>query len=112
MVDLAGGKFKGDYRYSNVLIYNTFPFPKDVTENNKNKVIENVNSLISIRNQYVKFTPLADLYTPNQMPHKLVTAHEKLDRAVEKCYRGKKFKNDVDRMVFLFDLYSDYTKND
>ncbi len=108
-VDLAGGKFKGDYRYSSVLIYNTFPFPKDVADNKRKNVIDKLNHLISIRDDYCKSTSLAKLYKKGDMPHKLISAHEELDKAVDKCYRSKKFKDDGDRMKFLFDLYLEYT---
>ena len=52
---------------------------------------------------------LADLYDPNTMPSDLREAHEKLDRAVEACY-GRKFKNDQERISFLFDLYKKLIK--
>ena len=43
------------------------------------------------------------------MPPDLKKAHSELDNAVDKCYRNSKFKDDNDRMKFLFDLYKKYS---
>jgi hypothetical protein len=52
---------------------------------------------------------LADLYDPLTMPPALLKAHQKLDAAVDKAYEacgGKKaYKNDAERVAFLFELY-------
>ena len=32
-------------------------------------------------------------------------AHQKLDRAVDKCYRPQPFASDAKRVEFLFELY-------
>jgi hypothetical protein len=42
------------------------------------------------------------------MPPKLKKAHKELDKAVDKCYGNKVFKNDKDRIEFLFELYENY----
>ena len=56
---------------------------------------------------------LADLYDPLTMPPALVKAHQKLDAAVDAAYAlggGKKtWKNDAERVAFLFELYQQYT---
>jgi hypothetical protein len=56
---------------------------------------------------------LADLYDPLTMPPNLVKAHQKLDAAVDAAYAksaGKKsYKNDAERVAFLFTLYQQYT---
>lgn len=54
-------------------------------------------------------TMLADLYAPLTMPPALVKAHQKLDAAVDTAYGKKSFKNDAERVAFLFDLYQQYT---
>ena len=43
------------------------------------------------------------------MPPALVKAHQKLDAAVDAAYGKKSFKNDAERVVFLFELYQKYT---
>lgn len=43
------------------------------------------------------------------MPPVLVKAHQKLDAAVDAAYGKKNFKNDAERVAFLFGLYQKYT---
>ncbi len=102
------GRLKSDYRYSSTLVYNNFPWPKNVSDEKKKKVGECAENVIFIRTLY-PHSSLADLYDPNTMPSDLREAHEELDRAVETCY-GKKFKDDQERISFLFDLYKKYTQ--
>ena len=58
---------------------------------------------------------LADLYDPLSMPPALVKAHQKFDAAVDAAYAldgggGKKtWKNDAERVAWLFELYQKYT---
>ena len=42
------------------------------------------------------------------MPADLVHAHQKLDQAVDRCYRPKPFKSEMSRVRFLFALYQKY----
>ena len=44
------------------------------------------------------------------MPHDLLKAHIELDKAVDKCYGKNTFKNEMERIEFLFGLYEEYTK--
>jgi len=43
------------------------------------------------------------------MPPALVKAHQTLDAAVDAAYGRKSFKNDAERVAFLFGLYQKYT---
>ena len=52
---------------------------------------------------------LADLYDLLYMPANLLKAHQALDRAVDRAYRGKKFSNDRERVEHLFGLYAKLT---
>jgi hypothetical protein len=56
---------------------------------------------------------LADIYDPFTTPPALVKAHQKLDAAVDALYLvtadRKSFKNDAERVAFLFGLYQQYT---
>ena len=56
---------------------------------------------------------LADLYDPLTMPPALLKAHQKLDAAVDSAYAlvgGKKtWKNDAERVAFLFERYQHLT---
>jgi hypothetical protein len=62
-----------------------------------------------VRNSFPTQT-LADLYDPNGMPKTLLDAHRKLDEAVEACYGTRKFKNDLERLGYLFELHRNYTE--
>jgi hypothetical protein len=44
------------------------------------------------------------------MPADLKRAHDKLDRAVDKCYRAKAFASERDRVEHLFKLYGELTQ--
>lgn len=56
---------------------------------------------------------LADLYDPLTMPPPLLKAHQKLDAAVDAAYAlvgGRKtWKNDAERVAFLFERYQQLT---
>ena len=51
----------------------------------------------------------SDLYDPLTMPPNLVKAHQALDTTVDAAYGKKGFKNDAERVAFLFELYQKYT---
>ena len=53
---------------------------------------------------------LADLYDPLTMPPELVKAHQALDKAVDKCYRGTAFGSETERLEYLFGLYNEYVE--
>jgi len=100
------GRIKSDYRYSNKLVYNNFPWPKNPISRHVVNVEKRVQELIDIRKEYDD--SLRDLYNPRFTPKKLIDAHKKLDRIVELCYRPKKFNSDLERLQYLFELYDDY----
>jgi len=56
-----------------------------------------------------KTATLADLYDPLTMPAPLLQAHQALDRAVDRCYRGEAFASDRHRVEYLFALYEKIT---
>ena len=101
------GRIKSDYRYSNELVYNNYPFPKNVSEKQKKAVEEKAQNVLNIRSQFIDCS-LADLYDPLSMPPNLKKAHQELDKAVDNCYGSKLFKNDKERIEFLFGLYEEY----
>lgn len=106
-VNYVCGRLKSDYRYSNNLVYNNFPWPGKVTDEQKKKVEAFAQKVLAVRLEFPS-SSLADLYDPNTMPPELVKAHEELDRAVDSCY-GRKFANKEERIEFLFELYKKYT---
>lgn len=53
---------------------------------------------------------LAALYDPLTMPKELLDAHRANDEAVDACYGTRRFKTELERLEFLFDLYRQYTE--
>lgn len=103
-VSYTCGRLKSDFRYSKDIVYNNFPWPENVTEEQKKKVEDCAQKVLDVRTQFSN-SSLADLYDPNTMPPELVKAHEELDRAVDACY-GRKFTSKEDRIEFLFESAS------
>ena len=103
------GRLESRYRYSNNIVYNNFPWPETPTDEKIKKVEEAVANLLAVREEF-KNESIADLYDPLAMPKKLVDAHNKLDKAVDLCYRPQPFPNELSRLEFLFDLYKKYTE--
>jgi hypothetical protein len=102
------GRLKSDYRYSNSLVYNNFPWPDSPSEKQKLSVEKAAQEVLDVRTWFPNST-LADLYDPNTMPPALVKAHNTLDKAVDLCYRPAAFPTEARRIEFLFDLYNKYT---
>lgn len=103
------GRLTGRFRYSNNIVYNNFPWPKEPNPQQIIKVENAVKELLGMRKKYEN-TPLGDLYNPILMPKELTLAHRKIDVAVDRCYRQKPFQTEVHRLRYLFNLYSTYTK--
>jgi hypothetical protein len=121
------GRLKSDYRYSNTIVYNNFPWPDLPKSSEKNQALAPVHkaqtaietaaqAVLDARAQFqtgAQPASLADLYDPLTMPPVLLKAHQKLDSAVDAAYAlsgGKKtWKNDAERVAYLFELYQRYT---
>ena len=113
------GRMKSDYQYSISIVYNNFPWPdapspqpaggrgRSAAEG-EGKIEAAAQAVLDARAQFSDAT-LADLYDPLTMPPALVKAHQKLDAAVDAAYGKKSFKNDAERVAFLFELYQKYT---
>ena len=99
----VGGKLESRYRYSNTLVYNTFPVP-DLTAAQKETLTQRALRVLDVREYHSEKT-LAELYDPDLMPANLQLAHKKLDDAVDALYRKSGFASDEDRLALLFDLY-------
>ena len=99
----VGGKLKTDFRYSNTLVYNTFPVP-NLTAAQKETLTQRALRVLDVREYHSEKT-LAELYDPDLMPDNLRLAHKELDDAVDALYRKSGFASDEDRLALLFDLY-------
>jgi hypothetical protein len=112
------GRIKSDFRYSNTLNYNNFPWPKAPNEKQLKAVEEAAKEILEVRAHFQNSSlngaveqkvSLADLYNPTLMPQQLLRVHEALDKAVDLCYRLQPFPNETNRMAFLFELHDKYT---
>lgn len=98
------GRLKSDFRYSNTIVYNNYPFPENVSDKQKQKVETTAQAVLDTRAKYPD-SSLADLYDPITMPADLVKAHQTLDKAVDLCYRPQPFVSELNRIEYLFSLY-------
>jgi len=104
----VAGRLESRYQYSGTMVYNTFPWPESATDPQREKIEAAAQAVLDARAQFPDAT-LADLYDPLTMPPALVRAHQKLDASVDAAYGKKNFKNDAERVAFLFELYQKYT---
>jgi hypothetical protein len=98
------GRLKSDFRYSKDIVYNNYPFPKNVTLTQRKKVENAAQQVLEVRAKYTE-SSLADLYDVLSMPPDLVKAHNALDKAVDLCYRPQVFNSELNRIEHLFSLY-------
>lgn len=101
---LTAGRLGMGYRYSSVIVYNTFPWPQNVGPQRRAAIEELAKEILKVRARHPDKT-LADLYDPDKMPTDLLEAHENLDCAVEKLYRDAPFRDSTERVEYLFKLY-------
>ncbi|MCA2554473.1 MAG: class I SAM-dependent DNA methyltransferase, partial [Microcystis sp. M04BS1] len=102
------GRLKSDYRYSKDIVYNNYPFPENITDKQKQTVETCAQAVLDTRVKYPD-SSLADLYDPLTMPPDLLKAHQKLDKAVDLCYRPQPFTSELNRIEYLFELYEKLT---
>ncbi|MGJ9493447.1 type IIL restriction-modification enzyme MmeI [Actinotignum sp. GS-2025b] len=99
----VGGKLKTDFRYSNTLVYNTFPVP-ELSASSKEELTKRALRVLDVREYHCEKT-LAELYDPDLMPRNLREAHEKIDEAVDRLYKSTPFASDEERLAVLFAKY-------
>lgn len=98
------GRLKSDYRYSNVICYNTFPCP-DITKKNKEDLEELSIGILSARENHLKST-IGSLYKKGEMPDDLLEAHLELDKYIERLYTPNDINNDDERLQVLLNEYN------
>jgi hypothetical protein len=106
------GRLKSDYRYSNDIVYNNFPWPKP-TEKQKAKIEQTAQAILDARAKYPE-SSLADLYDERAMPADLRKAHQANDKAVMAAYGfslNNMFDDEKAIVAELFKLYQSYTEN-
>lgn len=102
------GRLKSDFRYSNEIVYNNYPWPEYITTKQKTTIEKAAQKILDVRNEF-KDNTLAQLYEIGKTPSTLVKAHIELDKTVDLAYRSQPFINEAKRMEFLFELYEKYT---
>ncbi len=110
------GRLKSDFRYSNTIVYNNYPWPgfvgEALSDKHRTAIEQAAQSVLDARAQFAS-SSLADLYDPLTMPPALLKAHQKLDTAVDAAYQpsgGKRtYSSDAERVAFLFELYQRIT---
>ena len=103
------GRLKSDYRYSNDIVYNNFPWPNPSDEQ-KAKIEQTAQAILDARALYPD-SSLADLYDELTMPVELRKAHQDNDRAVMRAYGfDVKTMTESQCVTELFKLYQELTK--
>ncbi|MCS4535917.1 DNA methyltransferase [Corynebacterium sp. HS2168-gen11] len=106
----VGGRMKSDLRFSNTLVWNTFPVP-DIDDATREKIIKAGKKVLEARALYPNRS-LADLYNPLAMSPELLRAHDALDREVDKAMGApRKLTSARQRQEILFANYARLTKS-
>lgn len=103
------GRLKSDYRYSNTVVYNNFPWPEP-TEEQRANIEHTAQAILDARALYPD-SSLAALYDEVLMPPELRKAHQENDRAVMRAY-GFSIKNLTESacVAALMKLYQEKTQ--
>ena len=101
------GRLKSDYRYSNAIVYNNFPWPA-ITPEQEAEISKTAQAILDARNFYPDCS-LADLYDEVTMPVELRRAHQANDKAVMKAYGLPITTSESDTVAHLFKLYEQLT---
>ena len=103
------GRIKSDYRYSNDVVYNNFPWPTP-TDAQKAKIEQTAQAILDARALYPDCS-LADLYDEVTMPPELRKAHQANDKAVMQAYGfWGKLNSESTCVAELMKLYQELTK--
>lgn len=103
------GRLKSDYRYSNTIVYNNFPWP-DPSDAQKEKIEQTAQAILDARNLYPE-SSLADLYDELTMPPVLRKAHQENDHAVMAAYGFSPKMTENECVAALMKMYQILTKD-
>jgi len=100
------GRLKSDYRYSNTIVYNNFPWPQTINAEQQAKIEAAAQLVLDARaseeNRCAgqgQTCSLAALYAPGNMPTGLLKAHNQLDKTVDAAYGYKPVLSKVEGPV-------------
>ena len=103
------GRLKSDYRYSNTVVYNNFPWP-DPTPDQKQRIEQTAQGILDARALYPD-SSLADLYDRLTMPPELRKAHNQNNAAVMKAYGFSTKMSEAECVAELMKMYQKLTAN-
>lgn len=103
-LETVGGRLKEDPRYSNTIVWNTFPLPP-LSERRKAELEEHWWEIDLARKEAGIGRSLAELYAPKNMPRPLRHAHEELDATMETIFGSRRYRADADRIEHMLQLY-------
>lgn len=105
----VGGRWKSDPSFSNTLVWNTLPLPKATTAV-RQAVIAAGQKILDARALHPGRS-LENLYNPLAMDALLVSAHNALDRVVDKAFGARSaLETEADRQRVLFQRYEEMTR--
>lgn len=104
------GRLKSDYRYSNTIVYNNFPWCNPTPEQ-KEKIEKTAQGILDARELYPD-SSLADLYDPLTMPPELQKAHRENDKAVMQAYGFDLRMTESDCVAELMKMYQRLTEGE
>jgi len=102
------GRLKSDYRFSNTIVYNNFPWPTP-TDTQKAIIEQTAQGILDARARYPD-SSLADLYDDLAMPPELRKAHRANDLAVLEAYGFPKDASEAEIVARLFKMYQELTE--
>ena len=103
------GRIKSDYRYSNDIVYNNFPWPTP-TDEQKAAIEKTAQVILDARAKYPDCS-LADLYDEVAMPPELRKAHQENDKAVMRAYGfWGKINTESECVAELMKMYQELVK--
>lgn len=102
------GRLKSDFRYSNEIVYNNFPWPETDPEREA-AIAAAAQRVLDARAPVLANgrDTLATIYAPDSMPRELTEAHNVLSRLVDRAYAPRRgFAGDRERMELLLTRYT------
>ena len=106
----VAGRLKSDYRYSNTIVYNNFPWPSQKTSGQivqklMSRIESTAQKILDARALYPD-SSFASLYNDDLMPPELRKAHRENDAAVCEAYGWAKNITEEEIVVELMKMYS------
>lgn len=100
----VGGRLESRYSFSNTVVWNNFPVPESLKDDQRKKVIDAGRCVLEARTQLQG--TLAEKYEPSSMSPNLLNAHKALDLAVYELFGLRQpLQTEAQRQEFLFKRY-------